>query len=436
MKLKDLLEKRSQVVAAMRQITDNPQGQGGDLSEDQAHKFDEMRADLASLEKQIERRQIIDEVERRMSGEPIIGSGDDRFDDACRNFSLRTAIAAQVPDLNVDAGREREISQELQRRSGRAHNGITVPLSVFHERIEQRVITTTAPVGGPGSNIIATDHRGDQFIDLLRAALRVRGLGATVLAGLVGNVDIPRQKAAATAGWVAENAALGTSDLQFDSVALTPKHAGCITEFSRNMLMQSSPDVEQLIRRDFAAVLAQAVDSVAIQGGGSNEPTGVLGTAGIGSVAMGTNGGAITWDAVQDLIAEVDIGNALTGSLAFLTNAKVRKSGRKTLKVSGDAGAGFVWEQPNQLAGYTAGVTNLVPSNLDKGTSTGVCSALIFGNWADLLLGYWSELDVLVNPFESSAYAKGNVQVRGMLTVDVAVRHAESFAAIQDLTTA
>ena len=95
----------------------------------------------------------------------------------------------------------------------------------------------------------------------------------------------------------------------------------------------------------------------------------------------------------------------------------------------------MVMTDPNVLAGYALQASNLVPSTLTKGTSTGVCSALIFGNWSDLILGYWSELDVLVNPYESSAYSKGNVQVRAMATMDVKVRQAASFAAIQDLTT-
>jgi HK97 family phage major capsid protein len=173
---------------------------------------------------------------------------------------------------------------------------------------------------------------------------------------------------------------------------------------------------------------------VAIKGGGSNEPTGILGTSGIGSVAVGTNGGAITWPLVIDLIAEVDVDNALTGSLAFLTNSKVVKSARKIPKVASTDSV-MIMETASTMADYQLANTNLVPSNLTKGTSSGVCSALIFGNFADLILGYWSELDVLVNPYESTAYSKGNIQIRAMLTADIDVRHAESFAAIQDLTT-
>lgn len=428
--LRQLLERRAAIAAEMRQINDA--AGDNDLSAEQRGRFDEMRADLDKLEERIARQSALEDAERRMAGQPIAGTGDRNLDRELRSFSLVRAIASQVPGLNVDAGRERELSQEIARRAGRPFQGIAVPISVFHEPVEQRVLTTTLPGGGPGSNLIQTDLAGSQFIDRLRNALVTRRLGARVLTGLVGNLDIPRLKASATSGWVAENVALAASDHQFDKVSLTPKHAGALTELSRNMLMQPSVDVEALARADFAAILAEAVDTAAITGTGSGaQPRGVLNVSGIGSVAMGANGGPITWDAVINLIGELDIDNA--EGTGFLTNSRVVRSARKTPKVSGQPV--YVMEGRDRLADYPAAVSNIVPSNLTKGTSSGVCSALLFGAWSDLILGYWSELDVLVNPFESTAYSKGNVQVRAMLTMDVAVRYPESFAAIQDLTT-
>ena len=428
MKTHELREKKAAKVAEMRSLTDKPQGSGGDLSETQARRFDELRAEVKGLEKAIERAEYIDDLDRRAEGRTV-GGGDQRLDQELRKFSLVKALAGAA-GLAVDDGREREMQAELAQRNGRPAQGVLIPM----EALEKRVVTTTAPAAGPGSNLIATDHLGGQYIDMLRAKMICQRLGARVLSGLHGNVEIPKLKASSTGYWVAENAALTAADAQFTEVTMSPKHAGALMELSRNMLQQSSPDVEQLVRSDMAQVLARAVDSVAIQGGGSNEPDGILETSGIGSVAIDTNGGPITWAKVIDLIAELEVDNA--EGTAFASNAKVVKSARQTLKVSGDAGAGFIVSDPGSLAGYPLASTNLVPSDLDKGTSIGVCSALIFGNWSDLLIGYWSTLDVLVNPYESTAYSKGNVQIRAMLTCDVAVRHPESFAAIQDLTTA
>lgn len=299
---------------------------------------------------------------------------------------------------------------------------------------EQRVFTTTNPGGGPGSNLIQTDV-WPSVIQRLQARLVVRSLGSTVLSGLQGNVNVPRLKASATAYWVAENAAITASDPQTDHVGLTPKHVGCLVEVSRNMLMQPSLDVSRLFEDDMARQLAEAIDSVALVGGGSNQPSGLLASgSGIGSVALGTDGDVPSWDSVIGLIAAVDAANALGGSLAFVTSARAASKMRRTLRTSADTASTFIQESPTMLAGYPVASTQNVPSNLTKGGGSNL-SALIFGDWSMLMLGYWSELDVLINPFETTAYAKGNVQVRAMATADVAIRQPAAFAAITDMVT-
>jgi HK97 family phage major capsid protein len=418
MKMKDLLEQRGRIVAEMRKLADSPTGEGGDMTVEQSQRFDTLKGELESTEKNIDRQNLLDEAERRMQGQPLTGTGDERLDDELRKFSLTRAIASQVPDLNVDGGRERELSKELAQRMGVRERGIMVPMQVF----EKRVITSAAPAAGPGSNIIATDHMGNLFIDRLRAALKVNSLGARVLNGLQGNVDIPKLKASATAGWVAENAALGASDMQFTKVSMTPKHAGCLTEFSRNMLLQTSPDIESLVRDDFAKVLAEAVDSVAINGGGSNEPDGILQSASTVDHTMATP----SWSNLLELIGLVEDAN-VEGN-AFLGHPAVLRALRRTLKDADNPELGYIMPERDNLAGYPVARTTLGPtiSSPESGT-------LIFGAWEDLILGYWSAFEILVNPFETTAYSKGNVQVRGMLTCDVAVRHAESFAASQNV---
>jgi HK97 family phage major capsid protein len=274
------------------------------------------------------------------------------------------------------------------------------------------------------------------FIDRLRDAMVVRRLGARVLDGLTGNVDIPRLKASTTTAWVAENTALTASDPQFDKVSLTPKHCGVMTEVSRNMILQSSPDIEQILRDDFAAQLGAALDRAAIQGGGSNEPVGVLGTSGVTDVSSGAAGGALTYANIVALIAAVAGANALSqGSLGFLTNSKVVAKAATTLKSTADTSSNYIVDPgAGTLAGYPLAVTNLVPGNLTEGAGTNL-SALIFGAFSEMLIGYWSAFDLLVNPYAETPYSKGNVLVRGMLTVDIKLRHPESFAKISDIIT-
>lgn len=431
-----LREARAGKLDALKGILAKAESEKRDLNDQEQSAFDAGRKEVEKLERDIRNQEFLNEAERRATGQPIAGSGDRQFDVECREFSLRRAIAAQIPGLAIDCGREREISQELERRSGRPAQGIFVPLNALS--IERRVTTSALPAGGPGGTLIPMDWRPEMFIDVLRASMAVRRLGARVLDGLTGNVGIPALSASATMHWVAENAAISASDAEFTSVTMTPKHAGVITEVSRNMILQSSPDIEQLLRSDFAQLLAAGLDTVAIKGGGSDEPTGVLAATGVTEVsAAGGAGGAIAYQTtVVPLISAVAGENALAGSLGFLTNSKVVGKASTILKTTSDTSSNFIIPDPGAgtLAGYPLAMSNLVPSTLTKG-GTQNCSALIFGNWADMLIGFWSQLDLLVNPFESTAYSKGNVLIRAMMTCDVTLRHVKSFAFAGDITT-
>ena len=78
-------------------------------------------------------------------------------------------------------------------------------------------------------------------------------------------------------------------------------------------------------------------------------------------------------------------------------------------------------------------ISNQVPSNLVKGTSGAVCSAILYGNWSDLLIGMWGGLDVLLDPYSLSL--SGGRRIVVMQSVDISVRHPESFAAMLDALT-
>jgi HK97 family phage major capsid protein len=214
---------------------------------------------------------------------------------------------------------------------------------------------------------------------------------------------------------------------------MTPKTCGAFTDFSRKLMLQSSIDVENFVRGDLAAVLALEIDRVALHGSGaSNQPTGIAATAGIGSVAGGANGAAPSWANIVALETEVAIDNADIGRLAYVTNARVRGK----LKVTEKAGSTGLWvyaDGATPLNGYQTIVTNQVSSTLTKGTSSGVCSAIFFGNWADLLIGMWSGVDLTVDPYQGAT--AGTVRVVALQDVDVGIRHPESFAAMLDALT-
>ena len=200
-------------------------------------------------------------------------------------------------------------------------------------------------------------------------------------------------------------------------------------------MLQSSLDVEAMVRNDLASSIAVAMDGAAVAGSGTNKPTGVLNTSGIGSVTLGTNGGAPTWAMVTNLVKEVEIDNALNGAAAFLTNGQVKaKMANTPRQASGVEGNFILGADLANLFGYPLVVSQQVPSNLSKGSASGSLSAMIFGVWSDLLVGQWSGIDLMADPYTGSK--EGTVRIVAFHDCDFAVRHVESFAECNEIITA
>ena len=383
------------------------------------------------------RRFVLDELRKRglkptENFTPEIGMSQKE----AQRFSFLRAINALAnpnrPDAQRAAAFEIECSEAVGKKLKKSSEGLFIPVEVATRDLT--VGTATA-----GGNTVATNLLAGSFIDMLRNRMMVRRMGATVLTDLVGDIAIPRQTGGATCYWVAESGAPTESQQAFDQVTMSPETIGAFTDISRKLLLQSSIDVEQFVRGDLAKSVALGIDLAAINGSGSsNQPTGILNVSGIGAVVGGTNGLAPTWGNVVDLWSAVAGDNADVGSLGYLTNSKVVGKLMQTEKATGTAQ--FVCkdfpdkEGMTALGGARCGVSNQVPSTLTKGTSASVCSAIIYGNWADLLIGMWGGLSLTVDPFTGAT--SGTVRVVVLQDIDIAVRHAESFAAMVDALTA
>lgn len=346
-----------------------------------------------------------------------------------KRYSLMRAINALANPGDAAAQRaaafERECSEAVSAKLGKQARGFMVPTEV--QRRDLNVTTATA-----GGNLVATDLLGGSFIDALRNAMVIDRMGTRMLTGLVGNIAIPRLSGTGTAYWVAENTAPTESDQTIAQVTMSPKTVGAFTDISRRLLLQSSIDVEAMVQNDLATILGLAIQQAAINGSGaSNQPSGIL-TRVTASVIGGTNGAAPTWANIVQLESDVAVANADVGTLGYLTNARVRGKLKTTSKVTGQNG--FVWDDGDTpMNGYRTAVTNAVPSNLVKGTSGAVCSAIIFGNFADLVIGMWGSLDLMVDPYSGST--AGTVRVVALQDVDVQLRNVVSFATMVDALT-
>lgn len=374
-------------------------------------------------------------------------------DKESRAFSISRMIRAFVTNDFREAGLEREASRTIAKQIGRDTQGFFIPMDALASRSAYEV--GVAGQGTTGGTMVATNLLAGAFIDVLRKKTRVIEMGATVLPGLIGNVDIPRQTSATATTWVSEGGNLTEAEGTFDKVTLSPKAIGTYSMVSRNMLMQSTPAIEAVIRSDLAAQLALGIDRAAILGTGSNnEPAGIFNQSGVLSVVGGDNGAAITFDHLIDMVTKVASNNADLGSLGYIVNAATIGALSKLKTTTGQ----YLW--PNRggstetyapaaaamgamasgaagdflVNGYPLAVTNQLPSNGTKGTGSNL-SALVFGNWSDLLIGEWGVLEILPNPYDSVAYKQGAILLRAMQSVDIGVRHPQSFCVMSDAIT-
>jgi HK97 family phage major capsid protein len=322
---------------------------------------------------------------------------------------------------------EREASSEISKRVGKEPRGFFVPNDINWGQRDMTIGSATA-----GGNLKGTDHMANEFVDALRPKLVLGQMGARFMSGLQGDVAIPALNAKTSTYFVAESGAPTEGAPTVRQITMSPKTVGAYVDISRKLMIQSDPSAEQIFRDDMVQQVASAMDTVGINGGGSNEPTGILQTSGIGSVAIGTNGGAPTWASVVNLVKEVSQDNGLGSNMWYLTNPQVVGKLRQTAKV-GSSDSVMVMNEGSTLLGYKVMETSNVPSTLTKGSTSSTCSAMIFGNFAELIIGEWSGVDVLVDPYTGST--TGVTRVTIFKDFDIAVRHAESFASVQDYTT-
>ena len=392
-------------------------------------KADEAAYDAAvekavELTKELDQANKIEAAQQRLAEKQLA----DLEKNAKRGFSiikfLREAAEGKLSGLEAEVA---EMGAKEYERLGLAKKGFVIPTAALRSSAGQNY-STNADGGYAKAEQLPT------YVEALKERLVVAKLGARVLGDLVGTVPFVSAGAISSA-WLAEGATAEVSKSTFTRATMTPHRNATVAAFSKDLLRQTSIDVEKVMMDLIMDSHAALIQNACINGTGtSNQPTGILTgitNAASGLVEMGDNGDAISWAKVVALESVINANNAGRGKMGYLTNAKVNGAMKTTSK---DAGSGrFILDADGKVNGFPIEYTNQVPSNITKGTSSGKCSALIFGNWEDLYIGQWGGLDIVVDPYTLAA--NGDVRIILNAWNDVKVIEPKSFSAIKDITT-
>jgi HK97 family phage major capsid protein len=364
---------------------------------------------------------------------------------------------------------ELEVSDELQRTMPaqyKQRGGMFIPMSLRGKQgvqlhsgadagkggltLQQRelvmqALTRTGTIDSQTLNavkeVVFTEY-GGELINILRNLALVVKMGARVLTGLSSPIAFPRQTQDVTAYWVPENPGVDVADsnVKTDLVTLTPRTLQAATRYSRQLLVQSSVDVEAMVRESIAAAHALAYDLAALHGTGTNnQPLGIynqplVSTVDFTAAVFGVTGNKLAWVGVVEMQRIVASLNALLGNLGFLTTPSIAADGKTSLKFPGAAIAqgGPIWEGgllEGNMDGVKSAATNQVSKTMGaNGAPTGGTNhGLVFGNWTDLLIGqFGGAMEMIVDPY--TLKKQGLIEVASFQMADVAVRHPQSFS--------
>lgn len=342
-----------------------------------------------------------------------------------RDYSILNVIRAQVTGNWDEAGLEKEVSDTIAKRIGKSARGVYLPQNIDYAQRDLTKGTNSA-----GGFLVPENHLGNEFIDRLKAKSVVTEAGARIMQG-EGDIVIPKLSSGAdNVAFVSEGSAPSESALTFEQVTLSPKGLRGYIDISRILANNSNPSAEQIVRDDLVGTFATKIDQTAIKGGGSNEPTGIIGNSDVPVVAIGTNGGAITYAKLIDMYKSVINNNAMFSDPKWLINPVTEASLRQTLKSSADTSSNFIFGDDRKILGYDALVSTNVPGNLSKGTGSNL-SGIVFGSFDQLMIANFSPVDILVDPYSLST--SGSIRVNAYVDMDLAVRHPEAFAVCKDV---
>ncbi|MCA0235462.1 MAG: phage major capsid protein [Bacteroidetes bacterium] len=370
----------------------------------------------------------------------VIKNRGDSKENARKNYSLIKAIQAVVAN-RAPEGLEGEMMQEAANEARSAGGDITftgnlhIPSFLISQAqndwdgVERRDIT--ANTGATGGYTIETAL--GKLIEFLYPRLSVLDMGATYFGNQTQHLSFPRNSSAAAASWAStENATASETTPGFELLSLTPKRLTAFTDVSKQNIVQSNLPMENFIRRQLNMAVMQALDIAAINGAGaSGVPQGVMNVSGIGDIDLGTDGGLLDWARIVEFETKCALENADMGALGYITTPGV--AGYLKTEKRDVAGNGFIWEGPNRNAtvnGYRALASNNVPKNLSKGSGTNL-HAMIFGNWADLIISQWGGIDLLVNPYTKGKDALVELIIHSWY--DLGVAHNKSFTVCNEI---
>lgn len=425
------------------------------LTEDEQKRYDALKKEVTEINGQIER--IEEKEKRNLEGAVNIVSSantsaankrgeEGEKDNMLDKFKWKRALSIGLRQESM-SGVEKELDaierQKIMEGGGAEmmNGSIMVPAEAFQrsksvQRRDMDATTATAAPNNEGSFTIQTNIEG--IVDVFLPEMALRKLPVMTMSNLKGNVQFPQAQTLPSAGWNTENGSAPEKTPKLAKLNLSPKRLAAYIQLSNQLLMQSEANIAKYANRFLVQASAIEFEKAALKGGGSNEPSGILASTSnyvnlfagdAANNAVNAAGARLVWADWVKLVTSPKAVNSPDGQ-AYVTSPAIKGRAQITPRQSAGVEGNFILRDYNSgINGYPViGTTNL-PDTFSKGGSV-VLSAVIFGDWSNLLLCGWGGLEIGVDPYTNMKEALTNVVLNSYM--DCGVLNPNAFAAIKD----
>ncbi len=400
------------------------------FTEDEEKRFNDLDSEIKALDADIRTAENIETAQKRAAAAQGKQLGTPEGNKPEQRYSLHKAIRSGVANLSGAELAAHNAIQERAAKAGIQTSGILIPMASVRAEKRANAQTVGEDGGQYGGALVATDHRG--VIDMLNPKPIVAKLGATYLRGLTGNVEFGVNEGGITATWEGEVAEVTATKNKYTKKTMKPKRLTATVEISKKNLAQSATDLEAYTMSEILGAVERAIDAAAFNGSGVGEvPKGIANDADVNVIAIGANGGPLTWAEIVAMETKAEVANASTSSAKYAFNAQTKGKLKVTKHQAGDAN--YLMTSSNEVNGYPVEISNLLPADLTKGSGTDLSMA-IFGDWKELLVAEWSFLDITVD--DITLAASGQIKLTVNMYMDVLVRQPKAFTVIKDIDNA
>jgi len=304
-------------------------------------------------------------------------------------------------------------------------------LERYHKRIKASHKALGIDPDTAGGYLVPVEQ-SNQVIELLRGTSVVLPLCRQLPLNRA-TLSIPTQADGSTAYWLGENEQITASQPSFGQKQLVAKKLAVMVKISNELLEDSDPDIDALIREDIARTAALEVDRVILEGSGAaGEPQGVL-YSGVTTTALNA---APTYADLSEAVSRVEMEDVLPDPRwAWVFNPREKN----TLRQLEDTAGNLIFAGPGPYQQALGGPTPSTLLDYPWHTTTQIAvdgsseTRMYFGQWNDVVVGMRKSLEIMASKEAGTAFEDDQTWVRAIMRLDVVLRHPESIEVLTDV---